>query len=35
MAHLKEVMNRDRLDVPMLSDGFMGENFGELRALES
>lgn len=35
MAHLKEVMNRDRLDVPMLSDGFIGENFGELHAVES
>jgi len=35
MAHLKEVMNRDRLDVPMRSEGFIGPNFGELHALES
>lgn len=35
MAHLKEVMNRDRLDVPMRSEGFIGPNFGALHALES
>lgn len=30
MAHLKEAMNRDRLDVPMLSDGFVGENWADI-----
>lgn len=35
MLNLKEVMNRDRLDVPMRSEGFVGPNFGDLRALES
>lgn len=35
MTYLKEVMNRDRFDVPMLSEGFIGDNFGELNALES
>jgi len=33
MAHLKEVMNRDRLDVPMRSEGFIGPNFGDLHAV--
>lgn len=30
MARLKEAMNKDRLDVPMLSEGFMGENWHDL-----
>lgn len=33
MAHLQEVMNRARFDVPMLSEGFVGPNFGDLDAV--
>jgi DNA polymerase-1 len=35
MEILKEVMNRDRFDVPMRSDGFWGCNFGELNELDA
>jgi DNA polymerase-1 len=35
MKILKEVMNRDRFDVPMRSEGFWGYNFGELHAMDS
>jgi DNA polymerase I len=34
MAVLKEAMNKDRLDVPMLSEGFMGENWHDLEEYE-
>lgn len=30
MATLREAMNKDRLDVPMLSEGFMGENWQDI-----
>lgn len=30
MEHLREIMNADRLDCPMLSDGFIGENWHEI-----
>jgi DNA polymerase-1 len=30
MATLKEAMNKDRLDVPMLSEGFMGDNWQDI-----
>ena len=33
MEVLRECMNRDRFDVPMLSEGFMGENWHELVAV--
>jgi DNA polymerase I-like protein with 3'-5' exonuclease and polymerase domains len=32
MERLKEIMNRDRLDCPMLSDGFVGANWHDLEA---
>jgi DNA polymerase-1 len=35
MQHLKEVMNHPRFDVPMLSEGFWGHNFGELNELDA
>ena len=31
MEHLREVMNRDRLDVPMLSEGFYGPNWQDIK----
>ena len=34
MAHLKEVMNADRLDCPMRSEGFTGGNWHEIEATE-
>lgn len=34
MEHLREVMNADRLDCPMLSDGFVGENWHEIEACQ-
>jgi DNA polymerase I-like protein with 3'-5' exonuclease and polymerase domains len=34
MAFLREVMNRDRLDVPMLSEGFVGENWHDIEETE-
>jgi DNA polymerase I-like protein with 3'-5' exonuclease and polymerase domains len=34
MEHLKEVMNADRLDCPMLSEGFVGENWHEIEACQ-
>lgn len=34
MARLKEAMNKDRLDVPMLSQGFIGENWHDLEECE-
>jgi DNA polymerase I-like protein with 3'-5' exonuclease and polymerase domains len=34
MARLREVMNRDRLDVPVLSEGYRGENWQELEKFE-
>jgi DNA polymerase-1 len=32
MAKLKEAMNSDRFDVPMLSEGFVGENWEDIHA---
>lgn len=34
MVRLKESMNKDRLDVPMLSDGYVGPNWHELEKCE-
>lgn len=34
MATLRECMNKDRLDVPMLSEGFVGENWQDLEKCE-
>lgn len=34
MSILKEAMNKDRLDVPMLSEGFVGENWHDLEECE-
>lgn len=34
MTHLREVMNSDRLDCPMLSEGFVGENWHEIEPCE-
>lgn len=34
MECLKQAMNKDRLDVPMLSEGFMGENWQDLEECE-
>lgn len=34
MAFLKQAMNADRFDVPMLSEGFMGENWADLEEVE-
>ena len=35
MRYLKTVMNHPRFDVPMLSEGFIGDNFGDLHVVES
>jgi DNA polymerase-1 len=35
MATLKEAMNRDRFDVPFLSEGFVGENWHEIAPTEN
>lgn len=34
MRILKECMNRDRFDVPMLSEGFVGENWADIEEAE-
>jgi len=34
MLELREAMNADRLDVPMLSEGFVGPNWADLEACE-
>ena len=34
MAHLREVMNADRLDCPTRSEGFRGENWHEIESCE-
>lgn len=34
MAHLKHHMNADRLDVPMLSEGFVGPSWGQVEPCE-
>jgi hypothetical protein len=34
MEKLKRAMNTDRLDVPMLSDGFVGPNWHDLEGCE-
>ena len=33
MEFLKEVMNRKRMDVPMLSEGFYGHNWHEIKGI--
>jgi DNA polymerase-1 len=33
-ALLKRVMNADRLDTPMLSEGYVGPNWGDLKPCE-
>lgn len=34
MSHLRKVMNADRFDVPMLSEGFVGPNWADLKECE-
>jgi DNA polymerase I-like protein with 3'-5' exonuclease and polymerase domains len=34
MAHLKDVMNEDRFETPMESEGFMGQNWHEIEQCE-